>query len=56
MDGAAGSQPQSLVAEAFQLAGARLGHAAHAFTGVDPGDGAFTKAVIQAIGVAVLNP
>jgi hypothetical protein len=43
------------VTEAFQLAGARLGHAAHAFAGVDPGDGAFAEAVIQAVGVAMLN-
>src|SRR6202011_4739614 len=46
----------SLMAEAFQLAGARLGHAAHAFAGIDPGDGALAQAVIQAIGVAVRNP
>jgi len=43
-------------AEAFQLAGAGFGHAAHAFAGVEAGDRALAQAVIQAIGVAVLNP
>jgi hypothetical protein len=38
----------SLMAEAFQFAGARLGHAAHAFAGIEPGDGALAQAAIQA--------
>jgi hypothetical protein len=32
------------VAEAFQLAGTRLGHVAHAFAGIDPRDSASPNA------------
>ena len=46
----------SLMAETLELAGAGLGHAAHAFAGIDAGDGALAHAVIQAIGVAILDP
>jgi hypothetical protein len=38
----------SLMAEAFQLAGARPGHTAHAFAGIEPGDDALAQAAIQA--------
>lgn len=45
-----------LMTEPLQLAGARFRHAAHAFAGIDPGDGALPQPVIQAIGVAILDP
>src|SRR5690242_20150620 len=45
-----------LVPKALQLAGARLGHAAHTLPRVEPGDRALTQPVIQAVGVAILNP
>src|SRR4051812_22306938 len=51
-----GSFPSSLVAEAFELFRARLRHAAHALAGIEPRDGALAEAVIEAIGVAVLDP
>jgi hypothetical protein len=38
----------SLMAEAFQFLGARFRHVAHAFAGIDAGDGALTHAVIGA--------
>ena len=50
------SFPSSLVAEAFEFFGARFRHAAHAFAGIEPRDGALAHPVIQAIGVAVLDP
>src|SRR5258705_599096 len=36
--------------------GACLRHAAHAFAGIEPRDGALAQAVIKAVGVAVLDP
>jgi len=35
------------MAEAFEFAGARLGHAAHALAGVDPRDGALAARIPQ---------
>jgi hypothetical protein len=35
------------MAEAFHLAGARLSHAAHAFAGIEPGDGALAARIPQ---------
>src|ERR1700682_2578655 len=46
----------SLMTEAFQLFCPRFGHAAHAFAGIEPRDGALAETVIQAISVAVLDP
>src|SRR5882757_4650576 len=46
----------SLMADIFQLLGARLRHVTHAFSRVDAGNGAFAEPVIEAIGFAVLDP
>src|SRR5258707_7048651 len=51
----ADSQP-SLMTEAFQLFCPRFGHAAHTFAGIEPRDSALAETVIQAVGVAVLDP
>jgi hypothetical protein len=45
-----------LVAKPLELAGTDLGHAANALAGVDAGDRALAQPVIEAIGVAILNP
>lgn len=47
---------QSLLAGVFQLASTRLGGAAHALPGLEPCDGAFAEAEVQAVGVAILDP
>jgi len=41
------SQLVLLMAEPFQLAGTRFGHAAHARAGIDPGDGALAARIPQ---------
>ena len=44
------------VNDGLQLPGAGLGRAAQAFAGIDAGNGALAHAVVEAVGVAVLDP
>jgi hypothetical protein len=41
---------------AFEFKRASLRHAAHALADLDAGDGAFAEVVIEAIGIAILDP